>query len=58
MNKKKALKLTFALSALVGGMTSCGNNVPQVVPTSYETVTIEKHAAGERTADEDLRDRR
>ena len=42
MNKKKALKLTFALSALVGGMTSCGNNVPQVVPTSYETVTIEK----------------
>ena len=42
MNKKKALKLTFALGALVGGMTSCGNNVPQVVPTSYETVTIEK----------------
>ena len=42
MNKKKALKLTFVLSALVGGMTSCGNNVPQVVPTSYETVTIEK----------------
>ena len=42
MNKKKALKLTFALSALVGGMTSCGNNVPQVVPTSFETVTIEK----------------
>ena len=42
MNKKKALKLTFALGALVSGMTSCGNNVPQVVPTSYETVTIEK----------------
>ena len=42
MNKKKALKLTFALSALVGGMTSCVNGVPEVVPTSYETVTIEK----------------
>ena len=42
MNKKKALKLTFVLSALVGGMTSCVNGVPEVVPTSYETVTIEK----------------
>ena len=42
MNKKKALKLTFALSALVCGMTSCVNGVPEVVPTSYETVTIEK----------------
>ena len=42
MNRKKALKLTFALSALVGGMTSCVNGVPEVVPTSYETVTIEK----------------
>ena len=42
MNKKKAFKLTFALSALVGGMTSCVNGVPEVVPTSYETVTIEK----------------
>ena len=42
MNKKKALKLTFVLSALVGGMTSCGNGVPEVVPTSFETVTIEK----------------
>jgi membrane fusion protein (multidrug efflux system) len=42
MNKKKAFKLTFVLSALVGGMTSCVNGVPEVVPTSYETVTIEK----------------
>ena len=42
MNKKKALKLTFALSALVGGMTSCVNGVPEVVPTSYETLTITK----------------
>ena len=42
MNKKKALKLTFVLSALVGGMTSCVNGVPEVVPTSFETVTIEK----------------
>ena len=42
MNKKKALKLTFVLSALVGGMTSCVNGVPEVVPTSFETLTITK----------------
>ena len=42
MNRKKALKLNFALSALVGGMTSCVNGVPEVVPTSFETLTITK----------------
>ena len=42
MNKKKALKLTFVLSALVRGMTSCVNGVPEVVPTSFETLTITK----------------
>ena len=31
-----------ALAAVVGGLTSCGGEMPQVEQTSYETVTIQK----------------
>ena len=31
-----------ALAAVVGGLTSCGGEMPQVEQTSYETVTIKK----------------
>ena len=31
-----------ALAAVVGGLTSCGGEMPQIEQTSYETVTIQK----------------
>ena len=41
--KKNNVKMgVVALAAVVGGLTSCGGEMPQVEQTSYETVTIQK----------------
>ena len=42
MKMKKSMKWVLALTTMVGGLTSCGVDVPQVEQTSFETVTIEK----------------
>lgn len=41
--KRNNVKMgVVALAAVVGGLTSCGGEMPQVEQTSYETVTIKK----------------
>ena len=41
--KKNNVKMgVVALAAVVGGLTSCGGEMPQIEQTSYETVTIKK----------------
>jgi membrane fusion protein (multidrug efflux system) len=41
--KRNNVKMgVVALAAVVGGLTSCGGEMPQVEQTSYETVTIQK----------------
>ena len=41
--KKNNVKMgVVALAAVVGGLTSCGGEMPQIEQTSYETVTIQK----------------
>ena len=41
--KKNNVKMgVIALAAVVGGLTSCGGEMPQIEQTSYETVTIQK----------------
>jgi len=41
--KRNNVKMgVVALAAMVGGLTSCGGEMPQVEQTSYETVTIKK----------------
>ncbi len=42
MKKKNAIAWTMALSSMLGALTSCGLDIPKEVPTSYETMTIEK----------------
>ena len=39
--KKKSIKCTL-LYMVLGGLTSCGLDVPKEVPSSYETITIKK----------------
>ena len=41
--KRNNVKMgVVALAAVVGGLTSCGGEMPQIEQTSYETVTIQK----------------
>jgi membrane fusion protein (multidrug efflux system) len=40
--KKKSIKWTLVLGMLVGGLTSCGIDKPKAVPSSFETMTVEK----------------
>ena len=41
--KRNNVKMgVVALAAVVGGLTSCGGEMPQIEQTSYETVTIKK----------------
>ena len=42
MKKKNVLTWTLMLSSMLGVLTSCGLDIPKEVPTSYETMTIEK----------------
>ena len=42
MKRKSVLTGAVAIAMVVGGLTSCGLDMPKEVQTSYETVTIEK----------------
>ena len=42
MKRKNAVMWTVALAAMVGGLTSCGIDMPKQVATSYETMTVKK----------------
>ena len=41
MEKKKSIKLACLLSMAMG-LTACGLDIPKEVPSSYETMTVEK----------------
>ena len=38
----KSIKWTLALGMVVGGLISCGIDMPKEVETSFETMTVEK----------------
>ena len=40
--KKKSIKWGFMLSIVLGGLTSCGLDIPKEVPSSFQTMTVEK----------------
>lgn len=40
MKKKNALISAVVLGAVVGGLTSCGVDMPKDIPTSFETLTV------------------
>ena len=40
--KKKSIKWCFMLSIVLGGLTSCGLDIPKEVPSSFQTMTVEK----------------
>ena len=40
--KRNSMKWVLALTTVVGGLTSCGGDIPQVEQTSFETLTVEK----------------
>ena len=42
MKKQNVLTWTLALGSMLGALTSCGLDIPKEVPSSYETMTIEK----------------
>ena len=42
MKKKSAMTWAVAVATLVGGLTSCGLDIPKEVPSSFETMTVAK----------------
>ena len=42
MKKKNVLTWTLMLSSLVGGLTSCSIDMPKEIPSSFETMTVNK----------------
>ena len=41
MEKKKSIKLACLLGMAMG-LTACGLDIPKEVPSSYETMTVER----------------
>ncbi len=42
MNKKNFSKWTLVIGAVVGGLTSCGLDIPEETQSSFETMTVSK----------------
>ena len=39
---QKSIKWALVLSTMVGGLASCGIDMPKEIPSSFETITVEK----------------
>ena len=42
MKKRNAMTWAVAIATVVGGLTACGLDIPKEVPSSFETMTVEK----------------
>ena len=42
MKKKSVMTWAIAVAAVVGGLTSCGLDIPKEIPSSYKTMTVTK----------------
>ena len=42
MKKKKTMTWAVAMAAVLVGLNSCSLDIPKEVPSSYETITVEK----------------
>ena len=42
MKKKRAMAWAVAMTTVLVGLNSCSLDIPKEVPSSYETITVEK----------------